>query len=209
MLQHFAGVSVFGPSSTAMFLILFADFAATLGHTLQEWKGRGGPLWRNFGAIAGVWIPGWLGFALFFVGLTLTQWLVGLVAITGSWPGGELAPRFGAIALGALIGARLTDTLVSHVLLWALGYRPNPGLSTTSVYVIEAVFFLLTFGRGLAVDRAAAIWGIAGGTGFFVIVLPSLFLLRLLIASWRRDRWIPPGPMPPWTQDGASLGAAV
>ena len=76
MLDHLSEVSIFGHSLLALFLILVISFALTLLHTLQELKGRGGPLWRNFGAIVGVSVPDLLGFLVFFVGLTVALWLV-------------------------------------------------------------------------------------------------------------------------------------
>ena len=103
MLDHLSEVSVFGHSALALFLILGIDFAITLLHTLQEWKGSGGPLWRNFGAIVGVWVPGWLGFPIFFLFLTAALWLVGLVGITGSLPTGAVQTQWAAAALGALV----------------------------------------------------------------------------------------------------------
>ena len=110
----------------AVLLILAADFGFTTLHSWQEWKGAGGPLWRNFGAIVGLEIPDAIGFPLFTVGLTLMLFAVGFIAIIG-----PLGHTWTAFALGALIGARLSDTLVSHVRLYVKGYRPNPGLSST------------------------------------------------------------------------------
>ena len=106
----------------AVLLILAADFGFTTLHSWQEWKGAGGPLWRNFGAIVGLEIPDAIGFPLFTVGLTLMLFAVGFIAIIG-----PLGHTWTAFALGALIGARLSDTLVSHVRLYVKGYRPNPG----------------------------------------------------------------------------------
>ena len=195
MLDYLSEVSVFDHSAIALFLILAADFAFTLIHTLQEWKGPGGPLWKNFGAVVGVRIPDWLGFSSFFLGLTAGLWLVGLVAITGSLPSGAVRMPYAAAALGALVGARLTDTVVSHVLLWALGYRPNPGLSSTPLYVIEALFLMLTFSRGLAAGGSSTGWGVAAGSGFFLLVLPGLWALRIIVPGWRRERWHPGEPL--------------
>ena len=48
-----------------LLLILIADFAITLLHSYQEWKGAGAPLWRNFGAIVGLDISDWWGFRIF------------------------------------------------------------------------------------------------------------------------------------------------
>src|SRR5215212_6670164 len=119
--------------------ILLADFAITLLHSYQEWKGEGALLWRYFGAIVGLDIPDQLGFVFFTIGLTLALFAVGFAAIFGfpAW--------VTAFALGALIGARLSDTFVSHVLPHALGYRPNPGLSSTPLYGLEALFISFIF----------------------------------------------------------------
>lgn len=135
MLDHLSKVSIFD-SALALFLILGIGFALTVIHTLQEWKGRGSPVWRNFGAVVGVSVPDWLGFLLFVPFLIAGLWLVELVAITGSLPTCAVPAEYAAVALGALVGARLADTLVLHVLLYALGYRPNPGLSSTTLYVV-------------------------------------------------------------------------
>jgi hypothetical protein len=64
-------------------LILAADLAITLLHSYQEWKGPGAPLWRNFGAIAGLDVPDRWGFLGFSVILTLTLFAIGLVGILG------------------------------------------------------------------------------------------------------------------------------
>jgi len=195
-LDHFNQVSGFGRSAPLLILILAASFAITALHSWQEWKGEGGPLWRNFGAIAGVKIPDPLGFLVFTAGLTLVLWVLALSGIAG-WPR-WISPAF---ALGALIGARVSDTLVSHVLLNALGYRPNPGLSSTPLYIIEALFLIVAFRAGLAADPASACWGIVAGVAVFVAVLPLLWLLQLLIPGWRRERWQRGRAMPGWVTD--------
>jgi hypothetical protein len=140
-------------------------------HSYQEWKGVGAPLWRNFGAIVGLDVPDRLGFFLAFtVFLTLALFVVGFIGIMG-----PLGPRWSAGALGALIGARLSDTLVSHVLLHGVGYRPNPGLPSTHLYVLEALFIGWFFQASLAADPHSAILGFAAGVLFFVWVLPLLW----------------------------------
>jgi hypothetical protein len=195
-LDHFNQISGFGRSAPLLILILAVNFAITGLHSFQEWKGAGGPLWRNFGAIVGLKIPDPLGLLGFTAALTLGLWALALIGIAGwsLW----ISPAF---ALGALIGARLSDTLISHVLLNALGYRPNPGLSSTPLYILEALFMIAAFRAGLAADPTSAWWGIAAGAGFFVLVLPGLWLLRLLIPAWRRERWQRGRPMPAWVTD--------
>lgn len=198
MLNHLSKVSIFDHSKPALFLILGISLAITLFHTLQELRGRGGPLWRNFGAIVGVWVPNWLGFLFFFLILTAALWLVALVAITGSLIVYPVQFKCTAVALGTLIGARLTDTLVSHFSLYVLRYRPNPGLGSTLFYIIEAFFLRVTFSRGLTAGGGFTCLGLVIGASVFLLVLPSLWSLRI-VKSWRRDRWRPGEPLPAWT----------
>jgi hypothetical protein len=198
-LDHFSQVSSFGRSATLLILIVAADLAITALHSFQEWKGPGAPLWRNFGAIAGLKIPDTLGFFGFTVLLTVTLWALGLIGIAGWFPlVGAVGPGCAAFALGALIGARLSDTLVSHVLLHARGYRPNPGLSSTPLYVLEAIFIMVAFHAGLQAAPLWALIGILPGAGFFVAVLPGLRWLRSKITGWQREPWQPGQPMPSW-----------
>jgi hypothetical protein len=195
-LSHFSEVSIFGPSALALFLVLGLDLALTLVHTVQEWRGSAVPLWRNFGAIVGVCVPDWLGFPLFFLFLTAALWLVGLVGITGSLPTGPVRPQCAAAALGALVGARFTDTLTSHVVLYALRYRPNPGLASTPFYVAEAAFIIAAFSKGLAAD--GSLIGLGVGAGFFCVILPLIWGLRFVVPSWRRNPWHRGQPLPQW-----------
>ena len=202
ILDHLDKVSVFGPSVVALFLILGLDWVFTGLHTYQEWRGEAAPLWRVFGAVVGLRLPNWLGFLLFTVTLTLALWGVGLAGIAGWVPlAGHLAPYKAVGALGVLIGARIADTLISHWGLYAVGYRPNPGLKSTPLYVLEAVFILLTFWKGLSHDPHAALCGFVIGAGFFILVLPALWALRIIAPSWRRERWTRWQPLPAWTLD--------
>jgi hypothetical protein len=152
-------------------LILLVDFAITFSHSYQEWRGLGAPIWRNFGAIVGVDIPDRWGFPIFTVLLTVSLFAIGFVGIIGPL-------RWSAFALGALIGARLSDTLISHVLLYGVGYRPNPGLSSTPLYVLEALFIVWAFQPRLAANPSSAKAGLVLGILAFVLVLPGLWLVR-------------------------------
>jgi hypothetical protein len=196
-LNHFSQISSFPRSASLLLLILAANFAITALHSWQEWKGPGAPLWRNFGAIVGLKVPDTLGFLGFTVLLTLTLWSLGLIGIAG-WFARPVGAGCAAFALGALIGARLSDTLVSHVLLHYRGYRPNPGLSSTPLYVLEALFMIAAFHAGLQAAPLWALSGIALGAGLFVAVLPLLRWLRSKIPAWRREPWQPGQPMPSW-----------
>lgn len=201
ILGHLNQVSVFGPSALAFSLILGLDWAFSALHSYQEWKGEKVPLWRVFGAIVGVWLPNWLGFGLFTLLLTLLLWGTGLAGIAAWLPiVGQVSSPVAVGALGALIGARISDTLVSHWGLYALAYRPNPGLKSTPLYVIEAMFILVTFWKGLPLFPIAAWLGFACGAGLFALVLPILRTLRV-IAGWRREPWVRGEPIPAWTTD--------
>jgi hypothetical protein len=179
--------------ATFLVLILIADFALTLLHSYQEWKGAGAPLWRNFGAIVGLKIPDGLGFFGFALVLTLILLAVGYLGIIG-----PLNAFWTVLALGALIGARLSDTLVSHLALHALGYRPNPGLSSTPLYILEAGFLAWMFHPQLSADACGRNVGLVLGIIFFVSVLPTLKLVWWLCPSCRRPPWQRGQPMPSW-----------
>ena len=194
--QYLRDVSLLPPSALALVLILVADLGLTLVHSIQELKGR---LWRYFGAIAGVRLPDVLrdvlGFLVFFVGLTVTLWIVGFAGITGHIAFFRIPDRFAIGALGLLIGGRLSDRLYSHVRLDRLGYRPNPGLTSTPYYLAEAIILIVLFFPGLMSHFIAAAGGFILGWLFFYLVLPLLRLLRV-IPSFRREPWKPGEPMP-------------
>jgi hypothetical protein len=201
VLDHLDEVSIFGRSSVALFLILGLDWAFSAIHAYEEWRGEGAPLWRVFGAIVGLWVPNWAGFLVFTVALTLALWGAGLAGICGCLPivGHSLPATVGA--LGVIIGARISDTLVSHWGLYALGYRPNPGLKSTPLYVLEAVFIALTFWKGLSLAPCAAWTGVAVGAVVFILVVPGLRALRTIWPSWARAPWVRWQPLPGWTKE--------
>jgi hypothetical protein len=195
LLEEHGALSWFRPGAAALAVILALDLVLTLVHSAQEWRGH---LWRYFGAIEGARIPDVPGFLLFFVGLTLGLWTVGLAGIAGYLP----VVRFKAddalamAALGGLIGARLSDLWYSHVRLHLHGYRPNPGLTSTPYYFAEAVLLTVLFASGLWDHRWAAAIGLLGGWGFFAAILPLVRTLRV-VPALRQDRWLPGEPIPP------------
>jgi hypothetical protein len=180
-------------SAPLLALILVADFAITSFHSYQELRGVGAPLWRNFGAITGLDIPDRWGFLFFTLVLTLILFATGFVGITGLF-----GPCLTAAALGVLIGARLSDTIISHVLLYTVGYRPNPGLTSTPLYVLEALFIGWAFSAPLAAAPRTAILGVAVGVLMFLAVLPALRLARRATPAWRREPWSSWQPIPAW-----------
>src|SRR5690348_1576311 len=87
-----------GHTLLALAILQIADLALTLLHSLQERQGR---LWRYFGAIAGYDIPDWFGQLVFFGGLTMSLWAIGLIGISGT----VLSQNSLALGcLGAIIG---------------------------------------------------------------------------------------------------------
>lgn len=93
-------------SAPLLALILVAAFAITSLHSYQEWKGAGAPLWRNFGAIAGLDVPDRWGLQLFTVLLTLILFVIGFVGIAGLF-----GPCLTAAALGALTWSSEAGTI--------------------------------------------------------------------------------------------------
>jgi hypothetical protein len=198
-LEYFDKISIFGPSAAMLALVLAADIAFTGIHVWQEWKGERWPLWRVFGAVVGLRIPDTLGFLAFTVTLALGQWALGLMAYAGWLPiVGMVCTPLAIGSLGAVLGARIADSCVSHWGLWLLGYRPNPGLSSTVLYAVEAVVIVVAFRRGLALDPIAAWIGFALGAGFFLGVIPALALARKFIKPWQREPWVRGEHIPAW-----------
>ncbi len=105
-----------------------ASAVFTLLHTAEEvWTGDGAPFWGYYRRHFGHGIGDIAG-ALLFSGLALT--LIGL-AISGYLCG---SPFF----LGGLIGARIGDSVLSHIGLRVQFVGPNPGLATAPLYLVEA-----------------------------------------------------------------------
>jgi hypothetical protein len=200
VLEHLDQVSIFGRSSLALVLILGMNWAFSALHIYQEWRGEEVPLWRVFGAVVGVRLPDWVGFASFTLVLLVLLWATGLAGIAGWLPSvGQLSLPLAVGGLAAIVGARLSDSIVSHWSLYGLGYRPNPGLKSTPLYVIEACFILATFWKGLSAEPTAAWIGFALGAGLFILVLPVLRLFRG-IPSWRHEAWVRGQAIPAWAK---------
>src|SRR5262245_42861821 len=170
MNENLQNIWIFGSSLTLAFLALIQviNLALTLIHSLQERKGR---LWRYFGAIAGVKIPDGFGQVVFFGSLTLSLWIVGLIGIYGTvmW---QTTLAFGC--LGAIVGCRLSDSLYSHVRLNYEGYKPNPGLESVPLYLIESVALVIIFFPTIAAHPVPVTIGFVIGALAFYSVIPSL-----------------------------------
>jgi hypothetical protein len=170
MTENLSDIWVLGSSYTlvALALLQVIDLALTLLHSLQE---RNGKLWRYFGAIAGFRIPDSFGQAVFFRGLTISLWIVGLLGITGTvlWQG-----WFAFGCLGAIIGCRISDSLFSHILLNNAGYRPNPGLTSVPLYFIEVLVLSAVFYPTIRTHTYAVPIGFILGALFFYGLIPGL-----------------------------------
>ena len=83
MNDNLQNIWIFGSGHTLVIVVVLqiVDLALTLLHSLQEREGR---LWRYFGAIAGVKVPDGFGQIVFFGGLTISLWVVGLLGIAGT-----------------------------------------------------------------------------------------------------------------------------
>lgn len=175
-------------------MLLAVNLALSLTHATQELRGR---MWRYVGAIAGVRIPDVWGVAFFFVGLTLVLVTVGVLALVGL----PLMPDYLRMAaVGTMVGMRLSDSWFLHAKLDREGYRPNPGLPSVPLYVVEAVFLAVLFSKGVLADVPStgigALIGFAFGALFFVSVLPIVGFLGKLLPGLKDQIWQPGSPMP-------------
>jgi hypothetical protein len=172
-------------------IVQIVDLALTLIHSLQERKGQ---LWRYFGAIAGVKIPDSFGQVVFFGGLTLSLWIVGLIGIYGTvtW---QTPLTFGC--LGAIVGSRLSDSLCSHVRLSYEGYKPNPGLESVPLYLVESVVLTAIFLPTVAAHPGAVTIGFTIGAFAFYSVIPTLRILGPLVFE-KMEPWRRGTPQPQW-----------
>lgn len=148
----------------AVFLV---SVAFTLAHTLEEVLGDGAPFWDYASDLTGIrasWVVGAIGFAV------LAAALVGVAA----W--GYLYRDAAALAL--LAGLRAGDAVASHLGLWALYKRPNPGLATVPLYLAELLFLAILWGELAGVPLPLA-W-FAAGFGLFAVPWAALLVLRFI-----------------------------
>lgn len=180
-----------GYTPVILAVLQIIDLALTFRHSLQE---RAGRLWRYFGAIAGVKIPDGFGQVVFFGGLTLSLWVVGLLGITGTmlW---QTPLAFGC--LGALVGCRISDGLFSHILLDKAGYRPNPGLRSVPSHFIEALVLVIVFYPTLRTHPLPVLVGFIIGALAFYLVIPILKTVGPLIFA-RIPQWRGGDQQPEW-----------
>jgi hypothetical protein len=129
-------------------------------------------LWRNFGRIVGTRLPDWLGFLLFTV--VLAALLIGVAV--GAYIYDSV------FWLSVLFGARIGDSVVSHWWLrWQRLSVPNPGIYSTVLYVVEAAVIVWSLSSA---DEVLSLWGVLIGVGFFLLVLPLLWVAGRLNPGW-------------------------
>lgn len=113
---------------------MLVSIAATIIHTHEEIDGSP-PIWRYLRLVpaGGGW--GVLGLTLLiaFAGFQISLAVRGYGAGPGLW------------CLPALAAIRLADCVLSHWWPWHLRLRPNPGIRTTPLYAVDAVFLLLAW----------------------------------------------------------------
>ena len=146
---------------------MFLDSVAfTLAHAVEEWlvRSHGAPLWQYFGRISGLIlkdVPGFLAtIGLPTVVLSVLAWLA--YDMEQEW------------AISMLFGARIGDASINHGLFWLIGYRPNPGQTTASIYLIEAA----GIGYNLGVGEP---WFAALGFAMFAGTVPVMWGIKRLI----------------------------
>jgi hypothetical protein len=193
MNENLQNIWILGSSNKLVLLAIvqIVNLALTLIHSLQERKGQ---LWRYFGAIAGVKISDSFGQIVFFGGLTLSLWIVGFIGIYGTvtW---QTPLAFGC--LGAIVGCRLSDSLFSHVRLNYEGYKPNPGLRSVPLYLIESVVLIVIFWPTVAAHSDRVTIGFAIGAFAFYSVIPTLRILGPLVFE-KMEPWKRETPQPQW-----------
>lgn len=193
MNDNLQDIWIFDSGHTLAILVVLqiVDLVLTLLHSLQERKGR---LWRYFGAIAGVKVPDGFGQIVFFGGLTISLWIVGLFGITGTvlW---QTPLAFGC--LGAIIGCRISDSWFSHIALNNAGYRPNPGLPSVPLYFVEAVVLVVVFYPAMRAQTFTVLVGFMIGAVAFYTVIPILRLAGRLVFE-PIEPWQKGTPQPEW-----------
>ena len=143
-------------------LMLLVSVLFTLAHAGEETWGDGAPFWRYYAGIARVRFPDLLGFLV--ITLTLPLTLI-VLAYLGYYQHADWA-------LAVLFGARLGDAVFSHLLPAAAGWRPNPGVWSSGLYVMEVVL------AWLILSPRVSLLPFALGALPFVLLVELVLILR-------------------------------
>jgi hypothetical protein len=194
--EHLASISLL-PASAAVFLIaISADMLLTVSHTIQEVRAK---MWRYFGAIAGMRFPDPLGLIIFAVLIGGIFWGSAFAGIAGWIPFyGTVPANISVGAIGVTIASRLSDAWYSHIELDRRGFRPNPGLPTAGLYLLEGLLLPIVFFPGLRAHPIPALIGAAGGWVLFVTVPFNFRAVRALLPKSHAPVWRAGEPLPEW-----------
>lgn len=77
----------------------------------------------------------------------------------------------------------------SHVRLHLQGWRPNPGLGSTPLYVVEALAVAFLYSPAITLHWGAALIWAALAAGLFLAVIPFFRLIARAAAGWRQPKW--------------------
>lgn len=194
--EHLGSISLF-PATTAVFLLVIcSDMALTVAHTVQEVRAR---MWRYFGAIAGMRFPDPLGVFIFAGFIGGLFWGSAFAGIAGAIPFiGPVSIEISVGAIGVTIASRLSDAWYSHIELDRRGFRPNPGLPTAGLYLLEGVLLPILFFPGLRAHPVPAAIGAAIGWVTFVTVPFNFRAVRALLPNSHAPVWRAGDPLPEW-----------
>lgn len=130
---------------------------STLIHIGSEIVGTDetGPFWRYAERLTGIEITDFAGNILF-----------GLLALALTVVGFGAYICRDARAAGLLLGLRLGDAIFSHAGLAILYRRPNPGLWSSTLYVVEAAIIIYL----CQLDALAIVVGLSVFGGFWLLV---------------------------------------
>lgn len=139
----------------------FVSGLLSLGHALEETLGENGPLWDYVAdRVRGRALPDTLG--LLLLGVALPAALLAVAA---------MGYCFGSMVfLSLLAGARIGDSVFTHIVPGFLVPVPNPGVETACLYLGEAVLVLLYLGSALTA------WAFLLGMLPFALLWPTAWV---------------------------------
>lgn len=169
MIEMEIAVASIPPDAWLFAAFLVSSFFSIL-HTTDEIIGERMTLWEEFGRIAGVRIPGALGFLS--VGILLPGMLIALAYVGYRYES--------AAVLSILAGARIGDAYYSHAFLRINGMSPhNPGLASSAYSWLEGIF--LSFFLSGKLSFLLFLIPI----GFFASIIPMLWAIGGLVQNFR------------------------
>lgn len=135
-------------------LAVFGSVLLSVTHALEESFGDGAPLWDDLTEPFGFTLPypvGLFGFGLLALGLSTAAFY------------GYRETEYQTVALSLLCGARLGDSVWSHILLAARS-KPNAGIYTALFCSVEGLLIV-----GLLREKLDFVWFVTGAFPFWLI----------------------------------------